>query len=171
VPSRLREFDERLFGELVDEGRIYREIARIMKVSLGTVGRKRTVLYPGPAQKEEANPQQEKGTNGGEPPVDSEQMMKQDQALVTMVPTNRPLMEAVIKNMSWWQQAVQGMGWRAIFLAKLKRYQALNFSLYGGSDMEPPLFYLLVEQPLRQGTDLTSRVDVIEMKWRVGLNE
>ena len=88
-----------------------------------------------------------------------------------MVPTNRPLMEAVIKNMSWWQQAVQGMGWRAIFLAKLKRYQALNFSLYGGSDMEPPLFYLLVEQPLRQGTDLTSRVDVIEMKWRVGLNE
>ena len=117
MPSRLREFDERLFGELVDEGRTYREIARIMKVSLGTVGRKRTVLYPGPAQKEEANPQQEKGTNGGEPPVDSEQMMKQDQALVTMVPTNRPLMEAVIKNMSWWQQAVQDIGWRATFLA------------------------------------------------------
>jgi len=44
-------------------------------------------------------------------------MMKQDQALVTMVPTNRPLMEAVIKNMSWWQQAVQDIGWRAIFLA------------------------------------------------------
>jgi len=44
-------------------------------------------------------------------------MMKQDQALVTMVPTSRPLMEAVIKNMSWWQQAVQDIGWRAIFLA------------------------------------------------------
>jgi len=34
-----------------------------------------------------------------------------------MVPTNRPLMEAVIKNMSWWRQAVQDIGWRAIFLA------------------------------------------------------
>jgi len=34
-----------------------------------------------------------------------------------MVPTNRPLIEAVIKNMSWWQQAVQDIGWRAVFLA------------------------------------------------------
>jgi len=39
-----------------------------MKVSLGTVGRKRAALYLGPVQKEEANPQQEKGANGGEPP-------------------------------------------------------------------------------------------------------
>ena len=44
-------------------------------------------------------------------------MMKQDQALATVVPTNRPLMEAVIKNMSWWQQAAQDIGWRAILLA------------------------------------------------------
>jgi len=51
------------------------------------------------------------------PPVDPEQMIKQEQALVTMVPTNRPLMGAVIKNMSWWQQAIQDIGWRAIFLA------------------------------------------------------
>jgi len=34
-----------------------------------------------------------------------------------MIPTNRPLIEAVIKNMAWWQQAVQDIGWRAIFLA------------------------------------------------------
>jgi len=101
----------------VDEGRTNREIAHIMKVSLGTVGRKRAALYPGPAQKEEANLQQEKGANGGKPPIEPEQMTKQDQALVTVVPTNRPLMEAVIKNMSWWQQAVQDIGWRAIFLA------------------------------------------------------
>jgi len=117
VPSKLREFDEKLFKKLVDEGRTNREIAQIMKVSLGTVGRKRAALYPRPVQEEEANLQQEKGANGGEPPVEPEQMMKQDQALVTMVPTNRPLMEAVIKNMSWWQQAVQDIGWRAIFLA------------------------------------------------------
>ncbi|MFP3220661.1 MAG: hypothetical protein RXR41_05975 [Candidatus Marsarchaeota archaeon] len=102
----------------MDEGRTNREIAQIMNVSLGTVGRKRAALYPRPVKKEEANLQQEKGANGGEPPpVDSEQMTKQDQALVTMVPTNRPLMEAVIKNMSWWQQAVQDIGSRAIFLA------------------------------------------------------
>jgi len=75
------------------------------------------MLYPGPVQEEEANHQQEKGADRGEPPVDPEQMMKQDQALVTVVPTSRPLMEAVIKNMSWWQQAVQDIGWRAIFLA------------------------------------------------------
>ena len=118
MPSKLREFDEKLFKKLVDEGRTNREIAQIMKVSLGTVGRKRAALYPRPVQKEEANLQQEKGANGGEPPpVDAEQMMKQDQALVTMVPTSRPLMEAVIKNISWWQQAVQDIGWRAIFLA------------------------------------------------------
>jgi|ECHhosMinimDraft_1075155.scaffolds.fasta_scaffold00890_2 hypothetical protein len=117
MPSKQREFDEKLFKKLVDEGRTNREIAQIMKVSLGTVGRKRAALYPRPVQKEEANLQQEKGANGGEPPVDTEQMMKQDQALVTMVPTSRPLIEAVIKNMSWWQQAVQDIGWRAIFLA------------------------------------------------------
>jgi len=117
VPNKLREFDKKLFKKLVDEGRTHREIAQIMRVSLGTVGRKRAALYPGPVQEEEANLQQEKGANGGEPPVDPEQMMKQDQLLATVVPTNRPLMEAVIKNMSWWQQAVQDIGWRAIFLA------------------------------------------------------
>jgi len=117
MSSEKKEFDEKLFKKLVDEGRTNKEIAHIMKVSLGTVGRKRAALYPRPVQKEEANLQQEKGPNGGEPPVDSEHMMKQDQALVTVVPTNRPLMEAVIKNMSWWQQAVQDIGWRAIFLA------------------------------------------------------
>jgi len=57
---------------------------------------------------------------------------------------------------------------RKLNFLKLKRYQAVNFSLDGGSDIEPPLFYLLVEQPLRQGTDSTSRVDVVEMKMRVG---
>ena len=57
---------------------------------------------------------------------------------------------------------------RKLNFLKLKRYQAVNFSLDGGSDIEPPLFYLLVEQPLRQGTDSTSRVDVVEMKRRVG---
>ena len=63
----------------MDEGRTNnREIAQIMRVSLGTVGRKRAALYSGPVQEEEANLQQEKGANGGEPPVDSEQMMKRD---------------------------------------------------------------------------------------------
>ena len=32
----------------MDEGRTNREIAHIMKVSLGTVGRKRVMLYPRP---------------------------------------------------------------------------------------------------------------------------
>jgi len=118
MSSEKKELDEKPFEELVGEGRTNREIAQIMRVSLGTVGRKRAALYPRPVQKEEANLQQEKGANGGEPPpADPEQMTKQDQALVTMVPTNRPLIEAVIKNMSWWQQAVQDVGWRAIFLA------------------------------------------------------
>jgi len=118
MSSVKKEFDEKPFEKLVGEGRTNNgEIAHIMRVSLGTVGRKRAALYPRPVKKEEANHQQEKGANGGEPPVDPEQMMKQDQALVTMVPTNRPLMEAVIKNMSWWQQAIQDIGWRAIFLA------------------------------------------------------
>jgi hypothetical protein len=63
------------------------------------------------------------------------------------------------------------VGSRKLNFLKLKRYQALNFSLNGNSDMELPLFYLPVEQPLRQGTDSISNVDVIEMKWRVGLNE
>jgi len=118
MSSEKKELDEKPFEELVGEGRTNREIAQIMRVSLGTVGRKSAAPYPRPVQKEEANHQQEKWANGGEPPpVDSEHMMKQDQALVTMVPTNRPLMEAVIKNMSWWQQAVQDVGWRAIFLA------------------------------------------------------
>jgi len=107
MSSEKKEFDEKPFEKLVGEGRTNnREIAQIMRVSLGAVGRKRAALYPKPVQKEEANHQQEKGATGGEPPVNTEQMMKQDQALVTMVPTNRPLMEAVIKNMSWWQQAV-----------------------------------------------------------------
>jgi len=57
---------------------------------------------------------------------------------------------------------------RKLSFLKLKRYKAVNFSLNGGSDIEPPLFYLLVEQPLRHGTDSTSRVDVIEMKRSVG---
>ncbi|MFP3300779.1 MAG: hypothetical protein RXN92_06910 [Thermoplasmatales archaeon] len=57
---------------------------------------------------------------------------------------------------------------RKLNFLKLKRYKAVNFWLDGGSDIEPPLFYLLVEQPLRQGTDSTSRVDVVEMKRRVG---
>jgi len=117
VANKAKEFDEKLFKKLVDEGRTYREIAAIMKVSLGTVARKRAALYPRPVQKEEANLKQEEEADRGEPPVNPKQMMKQDQALVTMVPTNRPLMEAVIKNMSWWQQAAQDIGWRAIFLA------------------------------------------------------
>ena len=117
MSSERKEFDEKLFKRPVDEGRTEGEIAQIMKVSLGTVGRKRAALYPRPVQKEEANLQQEKRADRGEPPVDPEQMMKQDQALATVIPTNRPLMEAVIKNMSWWQQAVQDIGWRAIFLA------------------------------------------------------
>ena len=78
MPSKLREFDERLFKKLVDEGRTNREIAQIMKVSLGTVGRKRAALYPRPVQEEEANLQQEKGPNGGESPVNPKQTMKQD---------------------------------------------------------------------------------------------
>jgi len=117
MSSEKKEFDEKPFEKLVDEGRTNREIAQIMRVSLGTVGRKKAMLYPKPVQEEEANLQQEKGANGSEPPVEPEQMTKQDQALVTVVPTSRPLMEAVIKNMSWWQQAVQDIGWRAIFLA------------------------------------------------------
>ena len=117
MSSERKEFDEKLFKKLVDEGRTYREIAQIMKVSLGTVERKRAALYPRPAQEEEANLQQEEEADRGEPPVDPKQMMKQDKTLVSMVPTSRPLMEAVIKNMSWWQQAVQDIGWRAIFLA------------------------------------------------------
>jgi len=118
MSSERKEFDEKPFEELVGEGQTNNgEIAQIMRVSLGTVGRKRVMLYPRPVKKEEASPQQEKGANGGEPPVGSKQMMKQDQALVTVVPTSRPLMETVIRNMSWWQQAVQDIGWRAIFLA------------------------------------------------------
>ena len=89
MSSEGKEFDEKPFEKLVDEGRTYREIAAIMKVSLGTVGCKRAALYPRPTREEEAD--------RGEPPVDPEQMMKQDQALATVVPTNRPLMEAVIK--------------------------------------------------------------------------
>jgi hypothetical protein len=57
---------------------------------------------------------------------------------------------------------------RKLNFLKLKRYQAVDVSLDGGSDMESPLFYLLVEQPLRQGTYSTSRVDVIETKRSVG---
>jgi len=136
-------FDEKLFKKLVDEGRTNKEIAAIMKLSLGTVKYKRAMLYPVPSQREaseegeqeegagaeeeeeeeeeEGNPQRS-GSGGRfeeaeEPPVDPEEMMKKDQALVSMVPTNRPLIEAVIRNMSWWQQAVQDIGWRAIFLA------------------------------------------------------
>ena len=98
MSSEKKELDEKPFEELVGEGRTNREIAQIMRVSLGTVGRKRAAPYPRPVQKEEANHQQEKGANGGEPPpADPEQMMKQDQALVTVVPTNRPLVETVIK--------------------------------------------------------------------------
>ena len=98
MSSERKEFDEKPFEKPVGEGRTNNgEIAQIMKVSFGTVGRKRAALHLGPVQKEEANHQQEIGANGGEPPVDPEQMMKQDQALVTMVLTNRPLMEAVIK--------------------------------------------------------------------------
>jgi len=66
--SEKKEFDEKPFEELVGESRTNRETAQIMRVSLGTVGRKRAALYPGPVQKEEANHQQEKGANGGEPP-------------------------------------------------------------------------------------------------------
>jgi len=84
---------------------------------LGLSGAKGRRCTLGQSRRKRQTFNKRKGVNGGEPPVDSEQMMKQDQALVTMVPTNRPLMEAVIKNMSWWQQAVQDIGWRAIFLA------------------------------------------------------
>jgi len=89
MSSEKKEFNEKLFKKLVDESRTYKEIAAIMKVSLGTVERKRAMLYPRPTQEEEAD--------RGEPPLDPEQMTKQDQALVSMVPTSRPLMEAVIK--------------------------------------------------------------------------
>ena|GEM_PF-3197832 len=57
---------------------------------------------------------------------------------------------------------------RKLNFLKLKRYQVVNFSLNGASDIEPSLFYLLVEQPLRHGTDSTSRVDVVKIKRRVG---
>ena len=130
-------FDEKLFRKLVDEGRTNKEIAAIMKVSLGTVKYKRAMMYPRQTdeeeeeeeragaeeeeEEEERNPQpsgsDEAEEVAEEPPVDPEEMMKQDKALVSMVPTNRPLIEAVIRNMSWWQQAVQDIGWRAIFLA------------------------------------------------------
>jgi len=69
MSSERKEFDEKLFKKLVDEGRTNREIAQIMKVSLGTVGRKRAALYPRPVQEEEANLQQEKGrTEASHPP-------------------------------------------------------------------------------------------------------
>ena len=68
MSSEKKEFDEKLFEKLVGEGRTNMEIAQIMNVSLGTVRRKRAMLYPGPVQEEEANHQQEKGANGGEPP-------------------------------------------------------------------------------------------------------
>jgi len=127
MPRPKKEFDEKLFKKLVDEGKLDAEIARIMNLSVATVGRKRAELYPKPApqeeeeEEEEENPEDENEGEGEEvaeePPVDPEEMMKKDQALVSMVPTNRPLIEAVIRNMSWWQQAVQDIGWRAIFLA------------------------------------------------------
>jgi len=108
----------------VDEGKLDKEIAKIMKLSITTVRRKRAELYQ-PAPQEEEEEEESPQTSGSdeaeevaeEPPVDPEEMMKQDKTLVSMVPTNRPLIEAVIKNMSWWQQAVQDVGWRAIFLA------------------------------------------------------
>ena len=81
----------------------------------GAKGRRFTL---GQSRRKRQTFNKKKGANGGEPPpVDPEQIMKQDQALVTMVTTSRPLIEAVIKNMSWWQQAVQDIGWRAVFLA------------------------------------------------------
>ena len=61
MPSEKKEFDEKPFEKFVDEGQTNREIAQIMKVSLGTVGRKRAALYPGPVQEEEENPQKRKG--------------------------------------------------------------------------------------------------------------
>jgi len=128
-----KDFDEKLFKKLVDEGRTNKEIAAIMKLSLGTVKHKKAMLYPVPAQKEASEEEEEEGEEeeenpqasgsdeaeevAEEPSVNPEEMMKKDQALVSMVPTNRPLIEAVIRNMSWWQQAVQDIGWRAIFLA------------------------------------------------------
>jgi len=130
-----KDFDEKLFRKLVDEGRTNKEIAAIMKVSLGTVKSKRAMMYPRQTEEEEEEEEKEEeeeekernpqpsGSDEAddraqeEPPVDPEEMMKQDKTLVSMVPTNRPLIEAVIRNMSWWQQAVQDIGWRAIFLA------------------------------------------------------
>jgi len=41
MSSEKKEFDEKPFEKLVGEGRTNREIAQIMRVSLGTVGRKR----------------------------------------------------------------------------------------------------------------------------------
>ena len=119
-------FDEKLFKKLVDEGKVDKEIAEIMNLSIATVARKRAELYPQPAPEEKEEEEEESPQASGsdeseevaeEPPADPEEMMKQDKALVSMVPTNRPLIEAVIRNMSWWQQAVQDIGWRAIFLA------------------------------------------------------
>jgi len=117
--------DEKLFKKLVDEGKTDEEIAQTMKISQTTARRKRAELYRKLAQEEEEeeeNPQDDGEDEGEkeapeEPPADPEEMMKKDQALISMVPTNRPLIEAVIRNMSWWQQAVQDIGWRAIFLA------------------------------------------------------
>jgi len=119
--------DEKLFKKLVDEGKTDEEIAQIMKISQTTARRKRAELYRKLAQEEEEEEEEENPQASGsdeseeevaeEPPVDPEEMMKQDKTLVSMVPTNRPLIEAVIRNMSWWQQAVQDIGWRAIFLA------------------------------------------------------
>jgi len=118
-------FDEKLFKKLVDEGKLDKEIAETMNLPRSTVARKRAELYPKPMpheeEEEKENPEDENEGEGEEapeePPVDPEEMMKQDKTLVSMVPTNRPLIEAVIRNMSWWQQAVQDIGWRAIFLA------------------------------------------------------
>jgi hypothetical protein len=114
MPRVLKDFDEKLFKKLADEGRSNKEIADIMKISPATVARKRAALYD---NKEEEEEEEEPGEEREESVPDDPEQMKQDQALVTMVPTNRPLIEAVIKNMSWWQQAVQDIGWRAIFLA------------------------------------------------------
>jgi len=125
MPRPKKEIDEKLFKKLVDEGKLDAEIARIMNLSVATVARKRAELYPQPVPHEDEEEENHQSEDEGfkedgaqeEPPVNPEEMMKKDQALVSMVPTNRPLIEAVIRNMSWWQQAVQDIGWRAIFLA------------------------------------------------------
>ena len=85
--------------ELRDQGLSFREIAK----SLG-----RSVSYVHGLYKASETHSEE-----GKPPKQSE-ANKQDLALATLNPGGRPLLEKVIGNLAWWQEAVQRIGFETV---------------------------------------------------------